>query len=849
MKVKEVIRKVGDEYVLYSKDGSRVLGRFPSKAAAQARERQINYFKSRKEGMNMPEEEIAELLEQLAALPDDTTLIPVSEMLVLEAKGKGTTGEGREFEVTIIGPDGEEGLATIDGLAYVRSRNGRFYNTRALEESVPLWDGIKVYDNHLTDEEFKAKQGMRSVVNEWVGVIVKPWFDKATSSIKGTLKVVDETLQRKLKSAWEANVLDKIGLSIDAMGTGKQSAMGQLVEKITKTMSVDVVADPAAGGRLGRMLAAEAQSIDKEEILMSKEELLKLLEKLMGEKFAEMKESLEKLTIEKLQEKHDELKVEADAKAAKGAEEAEAAKKAEEEAAAKKAAEEKAAEEKAAAEKKEAETILEEAKRILAETQAERRLMECGAMLHKKLEASGLPLEMRSLIVNRFEKKEFEEAELDAEIKLYQGSVDAMTKTGTMRIPESQRLGVSPALSGDHMMELAFMRMVMGRNEFEEVVGDEKRESVALKEYRRIEDKGLPEYVHLSRWYSDMCGGWDNAFDGRVAGRMREANITTSNLTSIIKNTVNIALAHDYSQREQWWAPIVKEHDVDNLDDFTLVRIFGVDNLPVVSEGATYTEEDSEDQEETASYIKKGYFMGITLETMLQDKLNVIRTIPKRMSNAWYNTISALVASVFTVNSATGPVFASPDSGALFNATALSTTGGHKNLLTTALGYDSFIAARLEMRKQTDKILGAGRRLTGNEPDYLLISPDLENTALELLNSQLVPHISGGATGASDSQTINTLKGKFKIIFPPDFTDTNNWALVNSRAKCIHLIWVRGRRTPELISALGEKDAAYFTNDTLRYKIRQFSYQFSSSYTCAPVSDFRGLHKSNVSGA
>ena len=44
-----MIKKVGDKYILYSSDGSKVLGEFDSEEAAKKREKQINYFKNLKE--------------------------------------------------------------------------------------------------------------------------------------------------------------------------------------------------------------------------------------------------------------------------------------------------------------------------------------------------------------------------------------------------------------------------------------------------------------------------------------------------------------------------------------------------------------------------------------------------------------------------------------------------------------------------------------------------------------------------------------------------------------------------------------------------------------------------------
>lgn len=43
-----MIKKRGDKWCLYSKDGSKKLGEFATKEAARKREQQINYFKHKK---------------------------------------------------------------------------------------------------------------------------------------------------------------------------------------------------------------------------------------------------------------------------------------------------------------------------------------------------------------------------------------------------------------------------------------------------------------------------------------------------------------------------------------------------------------------------------------------------------------------------------------------------------------------------------------------------------------------------------------------------------------------------------------------------------------------------------
>jgi len=115
--------------------------------------------------------------------------------------------------------------------------------------------------------------------------------------------------------------------------------------------------------------------------------------------------------------------------------------------------------------------------------------------------------------------------------------------------------------------------------------------------------------------------------------------------------------------------------------------IFGtIGSLPTVAEGAEYTPLMIGDNGETSSFVKKGGYVGLTLEAIDRDDIGGLKGLPKELAFAGIREISALVAALFTDNSNTGPTLA--DGGALFNATAVTTAGGHANLLTTALGTD-----------------------------------------------------------------------------------------------------------------------------------------------------------------
>lgn len=717
--------------------------------------------------------------------------------------------EGREWDVTIIGATDPNQFITIQGRNFIRSLNGRLYSVEALKDSVTLWEGVKVYDNHLTQEEFDRKQGMRSPVLEWLGTIVNPYWDDATQKLKGTFKVVEQALAAKLKTAWDQGVLSAIGLSIDTFPEVGATVTyeGQqmpIIEGFKKILSVDLVGDPAAGGGFNRLIASVTTQ-DKEKNQMDEEKLKALFE----EGFNNLKSALPEIVKPLV----------AEALAADETEE-----------------ETQEGEQEAAKDKKKKKMPME-----MEEAAKEARLARCELMLERKLNAAKLN-GYEKLVREAFTGKVFAEAELDAMIKNAKEAQASTDNTG--RVTESGQQRIAVGLDPTDKFAIEFMRLMMGNTEFDNFRRATEHHALVderLSEYRKEarfleawEKDGKPVIRSFNRM-STLIEAWLGG-NPLIDGRALET-ASTSSLATVVKNTVNIMVAADYSKKHLWYEPLIRVEEVDTIDDATLARVFGVNTLSIVNEGAAYTELAVQDEEETAAFVKKGNYIGVTLETLMKDKINFIRTLPMRMSNAWYNTLSASTGAVFTVNSNTGPVLS--DTGALFNATAVGTGGGHTNLLTTAFSYNAFSTARTAMRKQTDQPLGAGQKLQIT-PKYLLVPEDLEVSALTVRNSELIP--------GSANNDVNQFRGAFEVVVVPVWTDANDWALVADPAQypAIWHIFPRGGRTPSLFTADSEVTGAMFTNDEMRFKIRQTTYRFSATYECSPVSDWRPLHKSNV---
>lgn len=703
---------------------------------------------------------------------------------------------GKEWEVVIIGPEGPDGLVSHEGREFIPSKNGRLYDAEAVAAAAGLFEGVKVYDDHLTAEEFQARSGMRSPAREWLGTITDVVWEATTRQLKGVFKVVDQGLREKLKNAFESGVLKSIGLSLDAFTKQDESVFVNgvsmpVVSGFPKVNSVDLVGDPAAGGGFVRAIAANNEVHHMSEMIN---------ERLDGfaADIAEVKGLVSQLA-QNLQP------------AAEAVEEVEDIEEEAEE------------DETDAADASKAEEALKQIKQMRFEQKVEK------AIEAAKLTGTHAALARRAIRTD---------ADIEPVIKQVKEAQAASDPTGRVSEAGAARGGqVEVGLTGREMAEVGLQRLLMGNREFKAI---EQSDSQDVKDriteaYKSWQKNGRPydDTRRMSEWAYQMLGG-----NPLIDDRALEA-VTTSGMSSIVKNTLNLMLANSYSKREEWWSPIVTEEEVDTIDQATLVRTYGVNTLSEVSEGNAYTELSWADDEETAAFVKRGNYIGVTLETLLNDKVQEVRSIPMRLANAWYNTLSDMVANVFTVNTAAGPVLS--DTGALFNATATSTGGGHANLLTTAFGTTTaaYAAARLAMQKQTDQALGAGRRL-GITPKYILVPFDLETTAQAVINSEVVP-------GASNSQP-NVFLRESQVIAVPQWTDANDWALVGdpNMFPAIYLIFLRGRRLPELFASESETAGSMFTNDELRYKVRLMTWRFSATYDCAPVADFRPLHKSNV---
>lgn len=343
---------------------------------------------------------------------------------------------------------------------------------------------------------------------------------------------------------------------------------------------------------------------------------------------------------------------------------------------------------------------------------------------------------------------------------------------------------------------------------------------------------GIRELYHLLSGDYDMHGVFQ-------AERVPLANVTSSTMAGLVANALNKAVVNTWQEYPRWWEPAVTMVDFATLQDTRWITLGGVGELPTVAEGAAYTELTWDDQTETEAFTKKGGYLGITLEAIDKDDTGRLQAAPRALARAAWLTLGKSVAAIFTTASALGPTMS--DAGTLFNATAVSSAGGHANLLTAALSWSSWQAVKVAMMKQPE--LNSAERLGAlTRPKFLWVPIDLETTALQILASEGEPGTADNDVNpeaAGNERDTRLAEARRRVIVCPLWTDTNNWAAQADPNLYPSIgLGFRYGRTPEIFSVASPTAGLMFTNDTLPVKVRFF-------FAVGPT-DWRGLHKNNV---
>lgn len=218
--------------------------------------------------------------ESSRSLVGEALQLEESTQLVEEASG------GSTITLTVIKP----------GL----SKNNRFYPAAMLKRDYKVFEGAKMFRNHATEAEKKARP--EGDERQWVGTIKKVWAE-ADGTVKATAAIIDPPFKAKLAELKAAKLLPEMGISIRAVGEASEAEVDgkktTLVERFVAARSVDFVTFPGAGGMIEALESANDENdielLDEARLRAKRPDLVSLIESRKDEEFAmeKTKEQLE----------------------------------------------------------------------------------------------------------------------------------------------------------------------------------------------------------------------------------------------------------------------------------------------------------------------------------------------------------------------------------------------------------------------------------------------------------------------------------------------------------------------------------------------------------------------------
>ena len=753
---------------------------------------------------------------------------PATESLIPFSKHKGVVsrfGEagpkdasGSIWDVILI----EEGM----------SKNGRLYTAEVLKdaherkvfEGVPAFAFVYRTEDGLVLDHAPDGVDTTNFPKDVAGFYRNVRFEETTGGkmgLIGEFHFVDDTLKNKHLAAFRAGNKALFGLSIDAIGEGEQLSPDTVeIKYIVRANSDDLVSFPAAGGRFVRMVASVAKKRKKlkEGTPMDKEALVEIINQVNPS--ALEGKNLEEITL-------DELKVIVQGTEFDGVRNtlAELLGVGTSSPANPSQSEVPAPTAPASNEVAMANLVNESVKKALAPMKADAH----KTSVESAIKEAGLEGHAAELARERADQKIGDAAHLTESIhrvqKIVEGAgwndpkiteatiTDAKEDKWTRAIEGAMagrpQKGTPPFKNLRHMVGV--------------VCGDVNPTPQKQLQIANALMGGV--VARYSEWRDgENCGGLTESYNRRLneSARkrfsMKEA-INLAQLATIFGEGVNRSLVADYElpQMNDWRAVCSKIGFVDDTRTVRPQQLGYYGDLATVAEGAAYVQITSlTDQEITLDLTKYGNFESLTMEAILRNDLGWFAKVPARLASAANQKVRKTVWAHLISNSA------------IYDSVALFHAGSHANTDTNTLSVTNLGTARAAMRAQTTYGSTNNELGLSNIPKFLIVPPELEDTANSITASQFEP--------TSNLYQVANLHKGLNLITLDHATDADSYFLCADPANTptIEVDFVGNSDAPELFTSDDPTQGASFDEDEVKVKVRTW---FGSA-----VLDWRGFY-------
>lgn len=290
----------------------------------------------------------------------------------------------------------------------------------------------------------------------------------------------------------------------------------------------------------------------------------------------------------------------------------------------------------------------------------------------------------------------------------------------------------------------------------------------------------------------------------------RQAINSTSTFPAIMANLANKSVMVGFNEAEttyQIWAGKGSNRD---FKEAARVALSEAGNLELVPEGGQFQQDFLGEASARTKVATYGKLFSLTRQAIINDDLGLFSKIATKYGSAAKRLVNKMVYAQLTGN------VKMQDNIALFDTK-------HGNVAGTgeALSVKAIAKAITAMRRQKGITGDATLNIT---PKYLVVPPELEMTAYQIVNST-------AAVDGVNSGVVNPYKGRFVVVADAELTDPDAWYLVAdaSQHDTIEVTYLNGVETPRLETRQG------FDVDGIEYKV---------AFDCGVSAlDFRGIFK------
>lgn len=311
---------------------------------------------------------------------------------------------------------------------------------------------------------------------------------------------------------------------------------------------------------------------------------------------------------------------------------------------------------------------------------------------------------------------------------------------------------------------------------------------------------GLKALIRCALRNANVAGA--DRLDGSALAAKLFASHSSSDFPYLLANTAAKVLRATYANAPTTWQQWAPTMSVSDFKQQSIVSLSAFSDLATKVEGAEYTQGTFSEHRETIQAATKGRYIGLTREMIVNDDLGAFTRLASALGWGAANSVDK---AVYTYVEANGNM---TDGGALFNATAVTTAGGHANLAGSggAVTVATLAAGEAAVAAQKDPSLAT---VLGIRPRFLVVPYGKKQIAWEVLNSP------------TDVASSNSAKRNYaatlglELIAAPNLTNATAWYLFADKGTpCVEVAFLDGQQSPYI-----EEDVEFMT-DEMRMKVR-----------------------------